>query len=384
MNIRPRSRIIFLSGLLIALLAVLFIQRDYSDSHSQSEINASFRIATLIEGLVHPWSLAFLPGGRMLVTERTGRLRIVENERLLPDPVKGLPEITAKGQGGLLDVALHPEFTENGWVYLSYAVGDSTGIGTEVGRGRLRGNHITEWRTLFRLLPKSPSGHHFGSRLVFDKDGHLFITLGDRGDRYRAQDPTDHAGSVIRLYDDGRIPQDNPFVGQSGIQPEIYSIGHRNMQGAALHPTTGDLWVHEHGPQGGDELNIVRAGQNYGWPVITYGKEYGSGADIGEGTEKTGMEQPVRFWIPSIAPSGMTFYTGNKFPDWQGSLFIGALKYQLLVRLELEGNRVAKEERLLTGKLGRIRDVRMGPDGYIYLLTDESNGKLVRLEPVNR
>ena len=381
---RPRSRVIFLSALLIALLAILFTQQRYPDSRPLPEINSSIRVATVVEGLAHPWSMAFLPDGRMLVTERPGRLRIVDNGRLLPTPVKGLPEIAAKGQGGLLDVALHPGFAENGWIYLSYAAGDSRGIGTEVGRGRLQGNRVTEWRTLFRLLPKSDTAQHFGSRLVFDGEGHLFITLGDRGDRYRAQDPNDHAGSVIRLYDDGRIPKDNPFIGQPGTKPEIYSIGHRNMQGAALHPTTGALWVHEHGPQGGDELNIISPGRNYGWPVITYGKEYGSGADIGEGTEKPGMEQPIRFWDPSIAPSGMAFYTGNKFPHWQGNLFIGALKFQLLVRLELEGNEIVNEERLLTGKLGRIRDVRMSPDGYIYLLTDASNGKLVRLEPATQ
>jgi glucose/arabinose dehydrogenase len=381
MNSRQISRLFFLTGVLITALVVLVLQHENVDSGAEPDIDASFRVVTLVDDLTHPWSMAFLPDGRMLVTERPGRLRIIANGRLLPAPVEGMPEIAAKGQGGLLDVVLHPNFKENRWVYLSYAAGNGDGIGTEVGRGRLQGNRITEWQRLFRLLPKSGTGRHFGSRLVFDNDGYLFITLGDRGERHRAQDSDDHAGSVIRLHEDGRIPEDNPFVGRPGVKPEIYSIGHRNMQGAALHPETGTLWVHEHGPQGGDELNIIRPGRNYGWPVITYGKEYGTGFDIGEGTEKPGMEQPIHYWVPSIAPSGMAFYTGDKFPDWRGDLFIGALKFQLLARLELEGGKVIVEERLLKDKLGRIRDVRMGPDGYIYLLTDALNGKLVRLEP---
>jgi glucose/arabinose dehydrogenase len=253
-------------------------------------------------------------------------------------------------------------------------------IGTEVGRGRLVDNQVTEWQTLFRLQPKSGTGRHFGSRLVFDRDHHLYITLGDRGERSRAQNLGDHAGSVIRLNDDGTIPDDNPFIRLSGAKPEIYSYGHRNGQGAALFPS-GELWMHEHGPQGGDELNILISGGNYGWPVITYGKEYGTGDDIGEGTHRPDVQQPVYYWVPSIAPSGMTFYDGDKFPRWRGNLFIGSLKFRLLVRLRLDGNKVVEEERLLKDRLGRIRDVRTGPDGYLYLLTDADNGKLVRLEP---
>jgi glucose/arabinose dehydrogenase len=248
-------------------------------------------------------------------------------------------------------------------------------------RARLEGHSLVERQVLFRQQPKSRTGRHFGSRLVFDREGFLFITLGDRGERERAQNIGDHAGSVIRLHDDGRVPGDNPLVHMSRPKGEIFSYGHRNIQGAALHPQTGVLWIHEHGPQGGDELNIVSAGANYGWPVITYGKEYVTGWDIGEGTHKEGMEQPIHVWTPSIAPSGMAFYTGDKFPGWRGSLFVGALKFQLLVRLELEGDRVVKEERYLEGELGRIRDVRTGPDGYLYLLTDARNGRLIRLEP---
>ncbi|GMR06263.1 MAG: PQQ-dependent sugar dehydrogenase [Gammaproteobacteria bacterium] len=343
--------------------------------------SARFTTITISDGLEHPWSMAFLPDGKILVTERPGRLRIIENGSLQPKAIEGLPAIVAKGQGGLLDVVLHPDYAKNGWIYLSYTAGSDNKIGTEVGRGRLVDNRITDWQTLFRLEPKSTTSRHFGSRLVFDRENFLYITLGDRGERFRAQDLNDHAGSVIRVHDDGAIPSDNPFVNQAGIQPQIYSFGHRNIQGAVLHPETGKVWIHEHGPQGGDELNIIEAGQNYGWPIITYGKEYGSGDDIGEGTHKDGMLQPIRYWTPSIAPSGMAFYNGDKFPDWQGNLFIGSLKFQLLVRLELSGNKILHEERLLKKELGRIRDVRNGPDGYLYLLTDEKNGKLVRLQP---
>ena len=236
-------------------------------------------------------------------------------------------------------------------------------------------------QVIFRELPKSGAGQHFGSRLVFDRAGFLYITLGDRGEMARAQKPDDHAGSVIRLHDDGRVPADNPFVGRPGWKPEKYTLGNRNMQGAALHPQSGLLWTHEHGPQGGDEVNVIRAGANYGWPVITYGVNYGIGTRIGEGVSKPGMAQPVHFWVPSIAPSGMAFYTGEKFPRWKGDLFVGALKDRMLVRLRIEGERVVKEERLLQGVLGRIRDVRSGPDGLLYLLTDESPGVLARLEP---
>ena len=315
-----------------------------------------FRIVTLAEGLEHPWGMAFLPDDRILITERPGRLRLYADGKLHPEPIAGLPPIAAHGQGGLLDVAPHPDFAENGLVYLSFAMRDADGVGTSVGRARLEGHRLVDGRKLFDLMPRSNARQHFGSRLVFDGQGHLYITLGDRGERDRAQDLGDHAGSVIRITDDGFVPPDNPFVGRDGAHPEIFSYGHRNLQGAALHPETGELWTHEHGPQGGDELNVVRSGRNYGWPVITYGK-------------------------PSIAPSGMAFYTGDKFPQWRGNLFVGSLKFRLLVRLELDGEKVVHEERLLQDVLGRIRDVRTGPDGYLYLLTDASDGKLVRLEP---
>jgi len=344
------------------------------------------RVAKLVQGLEHPWSIAFLPDGRMLVTERAGRLRIISKDfKLETQPVDGVPAVAAFGQGGLLDVVLHPKFAENHLVYLSYSAGDrdrnSSGIGTEVARGVLKGTRLENVQVIFRMEPKLRTGYHFGSRLVFDRDGYLFITLGERGEMERAQNPGDHNGSVIRLHDDGRVPKDNPFVGKPGWRPEKYTLGHRNIQGAALHPQTGLLWTHEHGPQGGDEVNVIRPGVNYGWPVITYGANYGTGTKIGEGTTKPGMAQPIHYWVPSIAPSGMAFYTGNKFPKWRGDLFVGALKDQMLVRLKLDGEKVVHEERMLKNALGRIRDVRVGPDGLIYLLTDESNGMLARLEP---
>ncbi len=368
------------------VLALSLLACAFSVHAGDAPIHASrlhdFRVVTLTQGLEHPWGLAFLPDGRMLVTERPGRLRIVGADgRLDPRPVTGLPPVAAVGQGGLLDVALHPDHARNGWIYLSYAGPGPGGLGTEVLRGRLAGHALRDVQVLFRMRPKTASGYHFGSRLAFDRQDFLYITLGDRGDMPRAQRFDDHAGSVIRLHDDGRVPADNPFVGRPGALPEKFTLGNRNMQGAALHPQTGELWTHEHGPQGGDEVNIMRAGVNYGWPVITYGVNYGFGTKIGEGTHKAGMAQPLWVWTPSIAPSGMTFYTGERFSKWKGNLFVGALRGAMLVRLELEGERILREERLLEDKLGRIRDVRAGPDGLIYLLTDSADGHLLRLEP---
>jgi glucose/arabinose dehydrogenase len=318
----------------------------------------------------------------MLVSERPGRLRLIAADGTLdPRPIEGLPPIHQYGQGGLLDIAVHPDFMHNRLLYFSYAERGPRGYGTAVARGKLEGHRLRDVQVIFRLLPKTAKTYHFGSRLVFDRQGHLYITLGDRGGRMRAQDLGDYAGSLIRVNDDGSVPHDNPFVGRPGVHPEIYSYGHRNMQGAALNPWTGRIWTHEHGPQGGDELNIPEAGGNYGWPVITYGVEYVSGEPIGEGTHKPGMQQPIHYWVPSIAPSGTAFYTGDRFPNWRGDLFVGSLKFRLLVRLHLDGDRVVHEERMLEDELGRIRDVRQGPDGLLYLLTDADDGMLVRLAP---
>lgn len=360
--------------LVVAVLAsgIAHAQAIRSQEHA-------FRVVTVAEGLERPWSLAFLPDGRMLVTEKEGRLRVLKDGKLLPRAVEGLPEVAVHGQGGLHDVVPHPQFARNQLVYLAYAARGSDGFGTELARGRLAGDRLEDVQVLFRQSPKGSSGNHFGGRIVFDRQGYLYLTLGDRGEKERAQKPGDHAGSVIRLHDDGRVPEDNPFAGRQGWKPEKFTLGNRNMQGAALHPKTGELWTHEHGPQGGDEVNVMRAGRNYGWPVITYGVNYGIGTRIGEGTQKAGMEQPLHKWVPSIAPSGMAIYTGERFPKWQGDIFVGALRAQMLVRLRFDGERFVSEERLLKG-IGRIRDVRAGPDGYLYLL-DESKGALLRLEP---
>jgi glucose/arabinose dehydrogenase len=365
----------------LSLLAALALCTSPALAETYRTEEHSFTVTRVLSGLSHPWSVAFLPDGRMLVTERGGRLRIAKDGRLDPQPVAGLPQVTAFGQGGLMDVVLHPNYARNDLVYWSFAARGSDGVGTEVARGRLAGSRIEGVEVIFRQSPKGQTGRHFGSRLVFDRAGFLYITLGDRGEQDRAQRPDDHAGSVIRLHDDGRVPQDNPFAGKGGWKPEKYTFGNRNVQGAALHPVTGILWTHEHGPQGGDEVNVIRAGVNYGWPVITYGVNYGIGTRIGEGTHKQGMAQPLHVWTPSIAPSGMAFYTGERFPRWKGDLFVGALKYQMLVRLRLDGEKVLKEERMLRGVVGRIRDVRVGPEGAIYLLTDEPDGVLARLDP---
>ena len=342
----------------------------------------SFRIVPLLAGLENPWSIAFLPDGRMLVTERAGRLRLVTQDfKLDPKPIDGLPEVIANGQGGLFDVVLHPQHAQNGWIYWAYNAPGTGGWGTALARGKLQGQRMTEVQVLFSMQPKTRSAHHFGGRIVFDAAGMVYLTLGDRGDKDRAQKLNDHAGSVIRLHDDGRVPNDNPFVERAGALPEKWTLGHRNMQGAAINPQTGELWTHEHGPQGGDEVNVIRPGLNYGWPVVTYGVNYGLGTKIGEGQSKPGMVQPLQVWVPSIAPSGMAFVSGSQFSQWRGSMLVGALRGQMLVRLTLEGDKVLSEERLFQGRPGRIRDVRMGPDGLVYLLTDDPQGALLRLEP---
>lgn len=373
----------------MALLPALFAGAASAQT-TKTELH-TVRASVVVSGIAQPWGMAWLPDGRLLITEKGGTLRIVRGGRLLPDPVAGLPKATVHGQGGLMDVAVHPEHARNGWIYWSYNGEQDGQHGTEVARGKLAadGTRVTDVQVIFRMRPKSGGGQHFGSRLVFGRDGLLYITLGDRGDstgkgrEQRAQRLDDHAGSVIRLHDDGRVPADNPYVKRAGALPEIYNHGHRNIQGAALHPATGRLWTHEHGPQGGDEVNIEAPGANYGWPVSTHGRNYGFGTRIGEGNTASGMVDPLHVWVPSIAPSGMAFYTGNRFPRWQGSLFVGGLVGQTLVRLTLEGDRVVQEERLFNGTFGRIRDVRQGPDGLLYLLTDAQDGQLIRLEPAD-
>ena len=345
---------------------------------------ADLVVETVARGLEHPWGLAFLPDGRMLVTERAGRLRTVAANGDPSPPLSGLPRIAARGQGGLLDVLLDPGFAENRTLYLSFAENRGNGrAGTSVARARLNaaGTGLEGLEVIFRQEPAHTGGNHFGSRLVLDRTGALFVTVGDRYDlRDQAQNPGTHLGKIIRIRREGGAADDNP--GTPGWAPEVWSIGHRNVQGAALHPATGELWTAEHGARGGDEVNIPRKGLNYGWPVITYGRDY-SGAKIGIGTHKEGMEQPVYYWDPSIAPSGMAFYTGEKFPGWRGSVLVGALAGSLVARLELDGDKVAREERILAELGERIRDVRQGPDGLVYLLTDSAQGRILRLRPAD-
>ncbi|HZA66633.1 MAG TPA: PQQ-dependent sugar dehydrogenase [Geminicoccaceae bacterium] len=340
---------------------------------------ATFRVVEVAGGLEHPWAMAFLPDGDVLITERPGRLRIVREGVLDPTPIEGVPEVYASGQGGLLDVVLDPDFASNRLIYLSYAAEGEDGAGTRVARARLGDGGLEDLEVIFEGF-MAGGGRHFGSRLGFDPDGYLFITLGERGQDEHAQELGDLAGKVVRLHPDGSVPEGNPFAGRDDAAPEVFSYGHRNPQGLAVHPETGRIWVVEHGPRGGDEVNLVAAGVNYGWPVITHGRAY-SGLPMGEGSAKEGMAQPLHYWVPSISPSGLAFYGGDAFPQWQGDLFTGGLSGEVLARLELDGERVVEEERLLEGVLGRIRDVRVGPDGYLYLLTDESDGGLHRLEP---
>jgi len=366
---------------LIALMPLVACNAAIADGETITSEKHNFRIESIASGLDHPWGMAFLPDGEILVTERSGHLRVVRNGRLQPDPIAGTPKVADSGQGGLLDVALHPEFPSNGLVYLSYAGAGPGGAGTEVVRGRLVDDRLVDLETVFAVARKSSGGRHFGSRLVFGADGMLYVTSGDRGSPDRAQDLGDHAGKILRLTPDGQVPADNPFVGRSDVRPEIFSTGHRNPQGMALQPGSGRIWAVEHGPRGGDELNLIEAGANYGWPVITYGRSY-AGFRIGD-TEKPGMMQPATWWVPSISPSGLAFYSGGVFAAWRGSLFLGALSGLDLVRLELDGSKVVHEERLLGDFDERIRDVRQGPDGYIYLLTDSSDGGLFRLVPAS-
>ena len=372
-----------LRTLLVTAICVIVAQHAVAQTFKTEHYDV--RLAVVADGLDHPWGMAFLPDGAILVTERDpGTIRIVEPDGTVRLPLANTPRAYTSGQGGMLDIAIDPDYAANKLIYFSYAEAGEGGAGTAVARAKLdrAGNAVRNVEVLFRQFPKTGGGRHFGSRLVFSPEGHLFITVGERGERDRAQDFTVNRGQVIRINRDGSIPADNPFVGRAGYRPETWSVGHRNPQGAARHPETGKLWINEHGARGGDEVNIPLPGRNYGWPVISYGVHY-SGLKIGEGTHKDGMEQPVHYWDPSIAPSGMAFYTGDKFPKWRGNAFVGALKYQLLARLTLDGEKVVAEERILEGINKRIRAVVDGPDGYLYILVDHDPGQILRLEAAN-
>jgi aldose sugar dehydrogenase len=375
---------------LTALTSLLVAAPAAAQARVYKSAHHDFRVVTVAEGLEHPWAIAFLPGGDILVTERPGRLRIIRNGRLLPAPVEGVPPVFAVGQGGLLDVVAHPDFASNRLVYLSYSkpLGGQEST-TAIIRGRLENDRLTDVEEIFEAASRGRG--HYGSRIVFDGNGHIFASVGERmappsGDLegHPAQDLSNHHGTIIRLNEDGSVPQDNPFVGHEGVRPEIWSYGHRNPQSLAIHPRTGELWEAEHGPQGGDEINLIEPGLNYGWPVIGFGVNYGSGRAIHEGTRRDGMQPPVHVWVPSIATSGMMIYDGDAFPEWRGDIFVGGMAGEQLARVEIDMGVSMLEETLLRG-LGRIRDVRQGPDGFIYLAIDGQGNEptpIVRLEPV--
>jgi aldose sugar dehydrogenase len=352
-----------------------------------------YRVVTVAEGLVQPWSIAFLPGGDVLITERPGRLRIVRQGKLLPQPVEGVPKVFQSSQGGLLEVMPHPSFASNRLLYLTYSKPGATDAQatTALIRGRFENDRLTNVEQLFEAVAQGRN--HFSGKIAFDKNGYLFLSAGDRQappegnlEAHPAQNLSNHQGKILRLHDDGRVPADNPFVNRAGARPEIWSYGHRNVQGLLVHPTTGELWANEHGPQGGDELNRIQAGRNYGWPVIGYGVNYNTGAAIHAGTHREGMEQPTQIWVPSIGISGLMVYTGDKFPNWRNNVFIGGMAAQQLSRLTVDNQRIVNQE-LLVQRMGRIRDVRQGLDGFIYLVTDDRDGKptpVYRMEPVER
>jgi glucose/arabinose dehydrogenase len=340
----------------------------------------AYRLVTLAKDLEQPWSMAFLPDGRMLITERPGRLRVFANNKLERQPLGGVPKVVHGGQGGLLDVCLHPQFERNRVLYISFSGEGQGGAATVVARAELGDGGLNGAARIYEALPRAGGGNHFGSRIAFDRAGFMFVTTGERYQMQRAQNLNDLAGKVARLRDDGQVPQDNPFVGRAGARPEIFTWGHRNPQGLAMHPGTGRIWLTEHGPRGGDELNLLKAGANYGWPLATHGIDY-SGAIISNNKSLPDMEDPVRVWVPSISPCGLMFYTGDKFPGWKGSAFTGALSSNALYRIELDGERYRTEERLVANQLPYIRDVRQGPDGLIYLVTHSDDGGLYRLEP---
>jgi glucose/arabinose dehydrogenase len=371
----------------IALFAALLVQACAASAEARDQTidtqTGPVRIETVAGGLSHPWAIAFLPDGSMLVTEREGRLRRVGRDGQLSAPLAGVPAVFAQGQGGLLDVAIEPAFADSRMVYLSYAEPGEGGAGTAVARGQLNAAQtaLENVQVIFRQQPKVSGGGHFGSRLVLARDGTLFVTMGERFKFEPAQDLNSHLGKIVRINRDGSVPRDNPFVGRSDARPEIWSYGHRNSQGAALNPRTGVLWEIEHGPRGGDEVNIPEAGKNYGWPLVSWGVHY-NGRAIPKPPTRPDLAQPIYYWDPVISPSGMAFYTADAFPAWRGNLLLGGLSSLAVTRLTLDGDRVTAEERIPIG--ARVRDVRQGPDGAVYVLTDESDGALLRLTPAAR
>ena len=345
---------------------------------SVSSETGTFSVETVAEGLSHPWGMALLPDGRLLVTERAGQLRILGTDQKLSAPIQGVPSVFVAGQGGLLDVALDPDFSSNGYIYLSFAEADGSKASTTLGRGRLRNDQLQDFNVIFRQEPKVDGNLHFGGRIVFSRGGHLFLSMGDRNKLDPAQDLSNQIGTIIRIQPDGSVPPSNPFVNQDGAKPEIWSYGHRNVQGLAIHPETGELWETEMGPRDGDELNLIEAGKNYGWPEVSWGNHY-DGRKIPDPSTKPEFTDALLQWTPVISPSGMIFYTGELFPDWQGSLLISGLSSEALVRVEIDGRKAKEVERISMG--ARIRDVELAPDGSLYLLTDDKDGQILRLTP---
>ena len=372
--VRLRSATALVAGFFLIAASMTVMAKETTIESKDGPI----KVEVVADGLDQPWGIAFLPDGRLLVTEKPGTLRIVAKDGTLSDPLKGVPEVIASGQGGLLDVALDPKFDANGLVYLSYSEPGDGGAGTAVARGKLGDAGLEDVKVIFRMQPKVEGPNHFGSRLVFAPDGNLFVTLGDRFKFDPAQDLKSHLGKVVRINSDGSVPDDNPFVGKEDALPEIWSYGHRNVQGGAIHPESGKLWTIEFGPKGGDELNVPEPGKNYGWPVVSWGNHY-DGKDIADPPTHPEFTDAVQHWTPVISPSGMTFYTGDAFPNWKNDLLVAGLSAQGIVRLTLQGDKVASENRIEMGS--RIRDVAQGPDGAIYAITDESDGQLLRLTP---
>ena len=375
--------LLFFAAISMALITIGFTTRKYFNP-DKTHITDKLKIRTevIAQGLISPWSFVFLKNGDLLFTEKGGELRIIQQGKLLEEPIKGLPKIYVRGQGGLMDLELHPDYADNGWIYISYSSQDESGKesggNTTLMRARIRNHELVDKRVLFKATPNTTRGQHFGGRIEFDNKGFLYLSVGDRGERNLAQSTNNYNGKIFRLHDDGTIPNDNPFVDKKGALKAIYSYGHRNPQGLAFNTVTGEMWETEHGPRGGDEVNIIRKGNNYGWPVITYGINY-DGSIITRDTVKAGMEQPVIFWRPSIAPCGMAFITSDKYPGWKGDLLVGSLKFQYVVRCDVRGNDILGQEKILEG-LGRIRSIRQGPDGYIYV-SAEGSGMIVRLVP---
>ncbi|MBC7614976.1 MAG: PQQ-dependent sugar dehydrogenase [Pedobacter sp.] len=378
------SRFFTIIGVLTFLISTLLLlssKKITKENNSKIELS----VETVVTGLTMPWATAFLPNGDMLVTERAGKLRLVKDGKLDPIEIAGLPKVFYRGQGGLLDVVLHPDYAKNGWIYLSYSSpkaegeeGEDNGANTALMRAKLKDHALTDVQVIFKALPNVKSTPHFGGRIVFDKKGYVFLSLGERGRQDASQELSKDQGKVVRLHEDGKIPTDNPFVKTLGAKPEIWSYGHRNPQGMVMNHSTGVLWEHEHGPQGGDELNIVEKGKNYGWPLITFGIGYDNSI-ISKDTARVGLEQPVIYWKPSIAPCGMDFITSDKYKGWKGDLLVGSLKFNYLQHLVMKGNKVLRREIILE-QIGRVRDIRQGPDGYIYVVL-ENSGSIVRILP---